>query len=129
MKILVTEDNFVARKVLCNFLQDYGTVDIASDGNEALEAVKMSLEEKDPYQLICLDILMPRMDGNEALVAIRAAEAEGNFPKMAKIIMISSLEDSSTILKSFFQQCDGYIKKPITLSLLKKELQKMALID
>lgn len=128
MKILIAEDNFVARKILCNFLQNLGTVDVASDGLEALEAIETAIKEKNAYQLICLDILMPEMTGMEVLVAIRNTEETTNSTEKAKIIMVSSIEDPSIILKSFTQQCDGYIRKPITLPLIKEELQKLEII-
>jgi two-component system chemotaxis response regulator CheY len=128
MKILIAEDNFVARKILCNFLQNLGTVDVASNGIEALEAIEAAINEGNAYQLICLDILMPEMTGMEVLVAIRNTEETNNSKIKAKIIMVSSIEDPSIILKSFIQQCDGYIRKPITLPLLKEELQKLEII-
>ena len=128
MKILIVEDNFVARKILGNFLQQHGVVDIASDGKEAVEAVQISLGKQAPYDLICLDILMPGMDGNETLESIRQTEENTTPYFHTKVIMTSSLEDSASILKAFSKQCDGYLKKPITKNKIEQEMAKLELI-
>lgn len=130
IKILVCEDNFVDRKILCNFLQQYGTVDVAANGREAVEAFKEGLAEQDLYCLVCLDINMPEMNGHEVLKAIRGFEEEvgGGSSSHAVVIMITSAEDPVSILHSFKEQCDGYIKKPVTKEKLKTELAKYKLV-
>ena len=131
IKILVCEDNFVDRKILCNFLQQYGTVDVAADGEEALEAFRASFEEeKDPYSLVFLDVNMPVMKGTEALKAIRNIEsgADNGSRSHAIVIMATSAEDPVTILTAFKEQCDGYIKKPVTKEKLETELAKHGLV-
>lgn len=67
MKILIAEDDFVSRKLLNTLLTPLGEVDIAANGQEAFIAVKMSFGTDQPYDLICLDILMPEVDGIIAL--------------------------------------------------------------
>jgi two-component system chemotaxis response regulator CheY len=76
MKILIAEDDFVSRKLVNTLLASIGEVDIAANGTEALTAVKMSIENNQPYDLICLDILMPGFDGIVALKKIRQLEAQ-----------------------------------------------------
>jgi len=126
MKILVCEDNFVDRKILCNFLQQYGTVDVAANGREAVEAFKAGIAEQERYRLVLLDINMPEMNGHEALKAIRDFEKEVGAVSSshAVVIMTTSAEDPATILNSFKEQCDGYIKKPVTKEKLNTELAK-----
>lgn len=126
MKILVCEDNFVDRKILCNFMQQYGTVDVAANGKEAVEAFKAGFTEQERYRLVFLDINMPEMNGHEALKAIRNFEKEVGAisTSHAVVIMATSAEDPATILNSFKEQCDGYVKKPVTKEKLKTELAK-----
>lgn len=130
MKILITEDNFVARKILSNFLQKFGSVDVAADGIETVEAIQQALKENDPYKLICLDIRMPKMDGFEALCAIRAHEEEAGLagPQQAKIIMTTGMNNSQTVLTSFRRQCDAFLNKPITQDKIEAEMKELGLL-
>ena len=67
MKTLIVEDDFTSRLLLQELLKKYGRSHIAVNGLEAVEAVRLALDENEPYDLICLDILMPQMDGQLAL--------------------------------------------------------------
>lgn len=130
MKILITEDNFVARKIVCNFLQKFGSIDVAADGIETVEAIQHAIEENDPYDMICLDIHMPRMDGYEALCAIRAHEEEAGLTreKRSKIIMTTGLDDAQAVLASFRRQCDAFLNKPITQKKIEGTMSELGII-
>jgi two-component system, chemotaxis family, chemotaxis protein CheY len=130
MKILVTEDDFISRKLICKFLQPYGYIDVTTNGVEAIEAFETALSEKEPYDLICMDIMMPGMNGSQALEKIREMEDVNGIAgtNRTKIIMTTGLNDSDTILKSFNMECDGYITKPYSLDKL-QELTKLGLIS
>ncbi len=127
MKILIAEDDFIARKVLFNFLTKYGDIDVTENGQEALALFRRQLQTGNGYDLVCLDIMMPRLNGHEALEAIRQAEAELNTKtnKRVKVIMTTALDDSQNILKSFNNQCDGYITKPYSWDKLETEVQRV----
>jgi two-component system chemotaxis response regulator CheY len=114
LNILVVEDDFTSRRVLSHILESFGVCDVAVDGEEAVEAVRLGLDDERQYDLICLDIMMPRMDGQAALKAIRALEDSYSIlpGSGAKIIITSALDDSSNVLQAFRSQCDGYIVKP-----------------
>jgi two-component system chemotaxis response regulator CheY len=114
LNILIVEDDFTSRRVLSHILESFGVCDVAVDGGEAVEAVRLGLDEGGRYDLICLDIMMPRMDGQAALKAIRSLEeSRGILPGAgAKIIITSALDDSGNVLQAFRSQCDGYIVKP-----------------
>ncbi len=76
MKILLAEDDFASRKFMDKYLSQYGECDATVDGEEAVNAYLMALEDEEPYDLICLDVMMPVMNGYQALEAIRKDEAE-----------------------------------------------------
>ncbi len=130
MKTLIVEDDFTSRIALQGMLSSHGPAHIAVNGREAVEAVAAAMKGGEPYDLICLDIMMPNMDGHEALNTIRGLEEQaGILPgKGAKIIMVTPLSDSKNVLSAFREQCDGYITKPVDRSKLIKELQKLSLI-
>ena len=130
MRILVTEDDFVSRKLISSYLSRYGECDIAADGKEALFAVELLLKENKHYDLICLDIMTPNMDGHEALRKIREIEERYGRPlgTGAKIVMTTALSDSKSILESFKDNCDAYLVKPVKGSDIKNTLQELNLI-
>jgi two-component system chemotaxis response regulator CheY len=115
MRILIVEDDFISRRLLCRYLEPHGECDVAVNGSEAVQAVRQSLEAGRAYDLICLDIMMPDLDGQEALRQIRNLEREkdtGSGSRM-HIIMTTALEDNDNVSQAFREQCDGYVTKPV----------------
>ena len=120
MKTLIVEDYFASRTLLQRYLSGISECDIAVNGNEAVEAFRVALDEEESYDLICLDIMMPDIDGHEALRKIREIECEysiGGF-KSVKVIMTTALGDSQNIIGSFREGCESYIRKPIERKIL-----------
>ena len=130
MKILLAEDDFVTRKFMTSFLSKYGECDVTVDGMEAVDAFMMALEDDDPYDLVCLDIMMPVMDGYQALVGIRNLEKERNIPKEkeAKIIMTTALNEEKNVKMAFDLGCTVYSGKPIDKDRFEQVLIKFGLI-
>jgi two-component system chemotaxis response regulator CheY len=129
MRILVVEDDFISRRLLCRYLEAFGECDVAINGREALEAVEAGIKSGEHYDLICLDIMMPEMDGHESLQRIRNLEAaDGMDVGMgARIIMTTSLEDSKNIREAFSGSADGYVVKPIEKKKLIQTLSDLGL--
>lgn len=130
MKILIAEDDFASRNAIKNFLKQYGECDITVDGSEAIDAYMMALEMGEHYDLVCLDVMMPVMDGYQALKGIRDLEkSKGISAKdSAKIIMTTALNEERNVKKAFEMGCTVYCAKPIDLDKLKKALEKLELI-
>ncbi len=126
MKILIVDDEAIALLLLQRFLTQYGRIDTAETGAEALEKIKQSIQRNDPYQAIFLDIVIPGSSGNAILEATRALEKTAGVmpPDGAKIIMQSTLSDYSSISSSFHNQCDAYLVKPIDSDAIDKTMQK-----
>ena len=130
MRILIAEDDFASRKVILKFLSEYGECDVTVDGMEAIDAFMMALEDGDPYDLICLDVMMPIMDGYQALKNIRDIEREHNIPEeeMVKIIMTTALNEQKNVKKAFELGCTVYCAKPIDMDKHKNTLEMIGLV-
>jgi len=132
MKTLIVEDESTSRRLLQAILSRYGACDLAQDGEEAVEAFRSASEQGAPYDLICMDIMMPKMDGHEALAKMRDIEKGRDVPaqKSAKVIMTTALDDPRNIVKAFYGEGAGsYLVKPIEKQKLLEELQCMGLIE
>lgn len=130
MKILLAEDDFVTRKFMTGFLSKYGECDVTVDGMEAVDAFMMALEDDDPYDLVCLDIMMPVMDGYQALMGIRNLEKERDIPKekQVKVIMTTALNDEKNVKMAFELGCTIYSGKPIDQVRFEQALKKLGLV-
>ena len=130
MKSLIVDDDFFSRRILQSIFASYGECHIAVDGKEALFAFNQALAEESPYDVICLDIMMPEMNGQEVLKTIRQIEEKKNlFGKdSVKVIMVTALDDSDNIKLAFREQCESYLIKPISKSKLIKILEDFKLI-
>ncbi len=129
MRILVVEDELTSRELLKVILEPYGRIDTVSDGVEAIKAFNMALA-KEPYDLICLDIMLPKMDGQQVLKGIRKIEGERGIlgPEAVKILIISALGDFENVTEAFSSQCTSYITKPIDADKIVAELRNLELI-
>ena len=130
MRILIAEDDFASRKFMLRFLSKYGECDVTVDGIEAVEAFTMALEENEGYDLICLDIMMPGMDGYQALTKIREIEKEKLIPECesVKIIMTTALSEGKNVTKAFDLGCTAYAGKPIDQDKFENVMKKLDLI-
>jgi len=131
MKCLITEDDFVSRELLRAYLKSYAECHTACDGRQAVDMFTAALDAEDPYDLICMDIMMPDMSGRDAVKAIRQIEAEQGIGGLdgVKIIMTTALDDSQDILGSFREGCEAYVVKPIHKGKLLNEIEKLGLLS
>lgn len=130
MKTLIVEDDFTSRLLLQQILNPYGESHIAVNGKEAIEAFMLAWAEGRRYDLICLDIMMPEMDGQEVLKRIRTMEdSEGVLPgNGVKVIMTTALKDKGNVFTAFNEQCDAYLVKPIDKAKILGHLNEFGLI-
>ncbi|MFB3763611.1 MAG: response regulator [Methanotrichaceae archaeon] len=112
LRILLAEDDATTRKVILLMLDRLGyKADIALNGQEVLRALEMK-----PYDLVLMDIVMPKMDGLEAARKIR--EHWKDWPKIIAF--------TAYLLPDILEKCteagmDGYLAKPVRLN----EMQAM----
>lgn len=115
MKALVVDDDLITRMVLQEILSGYAEVHSCVDGSEAVLAYRRALDRGEPYDLVCMDLLMPVMGGIEALRHIRREE-ELYSPlrsRTTKVIVTTAANDRDTISEAFRELCDAYVIKPI----------------
>jgi two-component system chemotaxis response regulator CheY len=112
-KILIAEDDAVSRKFLNRFMSQFGSCDLVIDGYEAVDAFLLGVQEEEPYDLICLDIMMPKLDGIQVLQTIRKLESESPEGKRVHIIMTTALGETDVVRIAFDNGCDAYASKPI----------------
>jgi len=131
MKTLIVEDDFTSRLVLQTFLSRYGECHIAVNGREAVEAFRSALQSGHRYDLVCMDIMMPEMDGRETVKQVRALEQERGILSTsgAKIIMTTVVDDIKDVARCFEELCDAYLLKPINLAELLKQVESYHLVQ
>ena len=131
MKSLIVEDDFAARRLMQIYLAGLGGCDVAINGLEAVKVVKEGIEDGETYDLVCLDIMMPQMDGMETLRRIRQIEKDHGIEGLGrtKIIMTTAKNLSRDIFEAFNKGCESYLVKPVKKEVLLEEIKKLGLIE
>ena len=133
-KILIVDDDKINRSIFSRRLQQRGLeVFQRENGHQALDFVRSQ-----HVDLILLDLLMPGMNGIEALEKIKLVDGYANIP----ILIISGLDDPRSIVMCLRRGATDYLSKPVELSvleikissaleknILQNNLEKMALYD
>lgn len=130
MKFLIVDDDEVSRKLLAKILEPFGSCDMAENGVQAVQAVSRARQRGEPYDLVTLDIMMPEMDGQEALCEIRKVEYNQGIHgrEGTKVLMVTALEDTRHIIAAFRAGCEGYIVKPIDRQAVLDKLVELGLL-
>ncbi|MFA9399396.1 MAG: response regulator [Clostridiaceae bacterium] len=131
MRILIAEDDLASRKYILKVLETYGECDFTVNGIETLDAFLLAMDENKPYELICLDIMMPKVDGIKVLKTIRSIEKQNKVEESqkVKVIMTTALNDTETINSAYELGCEAFAAKPIDADKLIKVIKKLGLIE
>jgi len=132
LRSLVVEDDPSIRKMVQTLLSMYGECETVVDGRQAVQTFEMGLEDGESYDLICMDIMMPRKDGIEALLEIREAEKEMGIgeEEKVKVIMLTAVADPATMFEASYEGgATAYITKPFETQDIVNELYKLGLIQ
>jgi len=129
MKILIVEDDYSSQQLLLRYLKHRGETVIAEDGEQALAAFREAQADGRPFDLICLDIMLPQLDGQAVLKQVRSLEEERGIWGLAgcKIIMLTALRDADNVMRAFRSQCEVYLPKPVSKEMLDREIRTLGL--
>lgn len=131
MLSLVVEDDAISRRFLQSMLEQHGAVECVENGDDAVRVFSEAFDSGHPFDLVCLDIMMPGMDGHEVLVELRKYERSKGVAigDGVKVIITSALGDSENVLRAYMGRCGAYCVKPIDPNDFCEHLQKLGLID
>jgi len=111
-RILIIEDEIKIQEILTEFLKDVGyVVNTASDGIAGI--AQLNQEE---YDLVLLDIMLPKIDG---LVVLELIRQNSDIP----VILITALESEDYQMRGFDLKADDYITKPFTMNLVIRRIE------
>ena len=118
LRILLAEDNVVNQKLALRLLQQMGyRADLAANGIEAIECV-----ERQPYDVVLMDVQMPEMDGLEATRRITAQWPPGERPRIVAMTANAMQGDREMCLAAGM---DDYITKPIRVDSWSRRLSNV----
>lgn len=126
MPVLIVDDVAVNQKIMSTMTTQWGMVaTCAGGGQTALSKLEKALDEKSPYKIILLDILMPELDGFDVAERIRS------IPELesTKIIMVTSHGEQINPDKISRLGIDGYLLKPLNGSQLFNAIQNALVLD
>ena len=119
MKTLIVEDDFTSRLLLQTFLSRYGECHIAVNGKEAVQAFRAALEGGTKYDLICMDIMMPEMDGYQTMEHIRKNQTFQRLP----IVALTAKAMKGDREKCLEAGASDYLAKPVNTEQLLSALR------
>jgi len=131
MKLLIVDDMHIVRRYMHRLLCTYGECDTAESGEIAVKMVRESLKKTQPYDVICLDVMMPRWDGLRTLQMIRELENKESYKEIPAsiILMVTSVKGSNYVAACLESGCNGYLIKPVDKIILENEMKKFDLIN
>jgi two-component system chemotaxis response regulator CheY len=128
LRFLIVEDDPIYQKMLEAFLESYGISTMVENGENAITFFEAALNEGTPYNMVCLDIKLPGIDGLRVLSKMRVMEAGAKLPEKTKIMILTASEETAYMMEAFSNEADAYLKKPIQRGDLIEQLILMGII-
>ena len=128
MKVLVAEDDMASGKFMEKLLSKYGEVVVARDGIAAVDEFVKAVNNNEKFDLVCMDIMMPKIDGYKALASIRDAERKLGLARdsRCKVVMIRALDEGFDAAYAS-DDYEEYICKPIDVIKFDNLVRKLGL--
>ena len=131
LRILLADVSMTSRLALERILSNYGTCDAAEDGMDTVKAFTMAWELGRNYDLICIDLMLPRVGGIDAIKMMRKIEREMGVLKAdsVKIIVITAVVNPAYIFEACYRGgANSYLYKPVDRKKILEEMTKYGLI-
>ena len=123
IKVLLAEDNDLNAELATMLLEDLGmTVTRAADGQEVFDL--FAEHPAGTYDIILMDIMMPKMDGHQAAKAIRAMYADRPDAEEIPIIALSANAFSEDVQASLDAGMNGHVSKPLNMEEVTKVIER-----
>jgi len=127
VRALIIEDDETSRLLLTKILEPYAEIATAEDGEDGFEQFSNALESDEPFDVILLDLNMPRVDGHAVFTAIRELEEE--FGRVGadgvKVIITTSIDEPKSIYEAKGKGCSAYLTKPLQRQQLLEEFRRL----
>lgn len=121
MKILIVEDNEFSTNLITEMLNSLGVeVVTASDGHDAI--LKFERSAKNEFDMIFMDIVMPKLNGNESAATIRMIDRED--ARTIPIIAITALNSETDRQMMRESGMDGFLQKPLSIPAVKEIIEQ-----
>ena len=127
MRILIAEDDDTSARYMASLLACFGECLVVTDGEQASAAIRSALEQGNPFQLICLDIMMPCKTGQEVLEEVRRLEEDMGITSNqgVKILMTTALGDVRSVMSAYRGGATAYMTKPILTDRLYETMRRL----
>ena len=119
VRLLVIDDNEAIVNLIKEYFKDSSDINVVLSAKDGLEGIEMIRSEADRFDMIILDIVMPRKDGTEVLKYLRDNSIE------KKVIVLTSYNSQDMIRKVSELGADYYILKPFELSSLEEKIREI----
>ena len=129
-RALIVDDSRYQRHLILQALAGLFEIEEAEDGQQAIDLFTAARDAGRPFDLVVMDILMPVLDGHEALAGIRRLESQAGVAEDGRTlaIMLSSLDDPANMLRAQFDSgAQAYVTKPFQAQTLLEALATLGL--
>lgn len=112
--MLVIDDQMTTRMLLRCMLETYGEVVEAKAGKEGVALFGAALADGAPFQMVCVDLGLPDIDGNQVLEQLRAVEVQQQVRAPATIVVVSGNDTEEARGDALERSADAYLTKPVS---------------
>ena len=131
MKTLVVDDLRPSSRVIQPIVGKYGQCDTVNELRAIAEAFNKAWTDNTPYNLVCVDVKPPKVDGEQVLRLVRAMEEKMRLTaeQRARVILVTADYEQKTAERLRNLGCDAVFVKPINRKQLQEWLTKLNLVE